>query len=768
MANTNYGRRLFGVLGLAVLALVTFAAPVRAQDTVTGNWDGAIAVGGQELPFVITVKEDGSGYEAFVSIPAQGINNVPADSISYADGEVLFSFDVGAPELVSFIGTHSGTEMTGTLSGPLPEGATWTATRTGDAQLARLSTLEIEPEALSFMVGETASLVIVVRDPDGNEIEADRIRYFIRGDGGVTVDEGTVTATRGGESRIIVLAQVGDQQLRQNVEAEVTWPPVEEVQLVGLPSELQEGNSYRVEPVVITEGGYVRDDLQPSLRSSNPSVVAISSTGSLRATGAGNATLMVSVEGVEQSWELSVRESPVRAIELTADRERARTGDVVHVTARALDSRNREVANAPIAYSVEAFPIDTLIAPPVAGQVDQMGAFVAEKPGSFVIHASSGHASASVEVQVEVREVSEVIELVGQGAVSDVHTSDLWIWEGIDGRDYAITGTWGADGKAYFWDVTDPQSIVKIDSVQVDARTVNDVKVSEDGRIAVISREGASNRKNGLVIYDVSDPHNVTQVGTYDEGMTGGVHNIFIYDNHVFALSAGQRYDIINIEDPANPVKVGTFQLDTTSPSIHDVWVEDGIAYSSNWSNGVVLVDVGNGIAGGSPSNPVQFASYAYPSGANHAAFPFRSQSTGKFYVIAGDEIMPQCRDLDKPCEAEGYLHFIDFTDPDNPQEVARFQVPEAGTHNLWVEGDRLYAAFYNGGLRVIDISGELKGDLYQQGREIARYKAYDASGIVPNAPMTWGPQPHKGHVFFTEFNSGLWAVKLEPRALVP
>jgi len=94
--------------------------------------------------------------------------------------------------------------------------------------------------------------------------------------------------------------------------------------------------------------------------------------------------------------------------------------------------------------------------------------------------------------------------------------------------------------------------------------------------------------------------------------------------------------------------------------------------------------------------------------------------------------------------------------------------VPEAGTHNLWVEGDRLYAAFYNGGLRVIDISGELKGDLYQQGREIARYKAYDASGIVPNAPMTWGPQPHKGHVFFTEFNSGLWSVKLEPRALVP
>jgi len=136
--------------------------------------------------------------------------------------------------------------------------------------------------------------------------------------------------------------------------------------------------------------------------------------------------------------------------------------------------------------------------------------------------------------------------------------------------------------------------------------------------------------------------------------------------------------------------------------------------------------------------------------------------------VIAGDEIMPGF-DPDKPGETMGYLHFIDFTDPENPREVARYQVPEAGTHNLWVEGDRLYAAFYNGGLRVVDISGELEGDLYRQGREIARYSAYDPEGKVPNAPMTWGPQPHKGHVFFSEFNSGLWAVKLEPRReLVP
>ena len=69
----------------------------------------------------------------------------------------------------------------------------------------------------------------------------------------------------------------------------------------------------------------------------------------------------------------------------------------------------------------------------------------------------------------------------------------------------------------------------------------------------------------------------------------------------------------------------------------------------------------------------------------------------------------------------------------------------------------------------MVDISGDLMGDLYRQGREIAVYRAWDADGFVANSPMTWGPQPHKGNLFFSEFNSGLWAVRLDPaRELVP
>ena len=80
----------------------------------------------------------------------------------------------------------------------------------------------------------------------------------------------------------------------------------------------------------------------------------------------------------------------------------------------------------------------------------------------------------------------------------------------------------------------------------MDARTVNDVKVSEDGRIAVISREGASNRKNGLVILDVSEPQvGVRILSRYDDQLKGGVHNVFVHADHVYAVNNGRRFDII-------------------------------------------------------------------------------------------------------------------------------------------------------------------------------------------------------------------------------
>lgn len=621
--------------------------------------------------------------------------------------------------------------------------------------------IKVEPASLTMEVDQTVTLKAVVVDGSGQIQNNRTVRYFARK--ALTVDSlGNVKAFEPGNFQVIVISPDSEGNfLRQDVEVNVKFPPLAKIEIGELPQKIYAGTTIPVEIKIVDEKGFEREDMKAELSASAPGVIAFDPYYNLTALKPGTSEIKAKVQGIESILKLTVVPNPVDKLELVSDKEEARTGDVFHFKARAYDSKGNLITDVPLHYSYEGKSYN--VSSNASGLIKQDGRFVADEPGLYAIAVSSGPTVARKAVNIIPRNVKRKIELVGKGMVSDKHTSDFWIWQGVDGRDYGVTGTWGADGTAYFWDVTDPSNITRIDSIQVDARTVNDVKVSENGKICIISREGASNRKNGIVILDVSNPRDVKIISTFTENLTGGVHNLFIYQNHVYALSDGQKYYVINIDDPVNPQIVGKFELATPGHAIHDVWVEDGIAYSSNWQDGVQLVDVGNGIAGGSPSNPVQFASYKYPSGAHHATFPFTSPSTGKFYAVLGDEIFPYGLNMDGPNMAGGFLHFIDFTDFDHPDEIARFEVPGAGSHNYWIDGETLYVAFYNGGVRVVDISGELMGDLYKQGREVAFIIPSDPNGYIPNSPFTWGAQLYKGHIFYSDWNSGLWAAKLTP-----
>ncbi len=611
--------------------------------------------------------------------------------------------------------------------------------------------VKVEPAELTLKIGEKAQLNAKVVDANGVEQER-RLFFFSRSRRSVSVTpQGEVAAHKPGTVTLVVRMS---RELYAEVEVTVPYPPVDRVSIVETPAHVYEGTRVALMSEVEDVSGTMRDNVEVRMVSSNPSVATIDSFNRLTAHRTGTITITAEAEDAQSEITLEIVANPIARVTIQGGQVEARTGDVLTFEAVATDEAGNAVEDAPLLYTVLAEPDDKL-APSASAQIEQDGRFVAETPGLYTVVASTAHLSAQTTVRVRPRNARRDIELIGHGTIGDVNTSDLWIWEGVDGRDYAVTGTWGAKGEAYFWDVSDPANPSVIDTVTVDARTVNDGKVSEAGSLCIISREGASSRKNGIIILDCTNPYDVKIITEYTENLTGGVHNLFIYQDHVYALSAGRRFDIINIEDPANPHRVGSFELETQGHSIHDVWVEDGIAYTSNWSDGVVMVDVGNGIAGGSPSNPVKIGSYAYPSGWNHAAFPYKSKDTGKFYIIGGDEAFPDGK-------AAGWIHFIDFTDPEHPKEVARYEVPEAGTHNLWVEDDKLYIAYYQGGLRVVDLSGDLMGDLYKQGREIARFSSGDPDGKTPNSPMAWGPQSYKGHIFFSDMNSGLWVVKLK------
>ena len=647
-------------------------------------------------------------------------------------------------------------------------------------QEAPTRTLRLDPMEITLGVGESTQLTAQALNAAGEPEEAE-LGFFSRSRKSVSVgrEDGLLTALKPGTFEIIIRERLKESAAQKDgatgemvrlsgvIKVTVLARPLTSLELIAPGHGIYVGTVAAFAARGVDDEGGLREDLELEWASSDPTVASFDAFGELVSHRAGTVTATVAAEGMTKSMELTVLENPVARMELLGDLSKPRTGDVIHWEVSAFDAAGLAVEDVPVEVTFKARTTDTL-GSASSGQIEAIpGAnhgwrFVADQPGRYTFLATSGNAVARAQVVVEERNVTGSFRLVGHAPVRDTHTSDLWVWEGTDGRDYAVTGTWGANGDAHFWDVTDPANMERIATVNIDARTVNDVKVSADGRTCILSREGASNRKNGIVIVDVTDPRNPEITSGFDDDLTGGVHNVFIDDNKVYALSASARYDAIDISDPGSPKRVGSYKVNAPSPSIHDVWVEDGLAYSSNWSDGVHIVDVGNGMAGGSPSNPVKVADYAYPNGWNHAAFPFR-QPSGRFYVAAGDEAFPLGLNLTgKPTYPRGWIHFIDFSDMDSPSETARYQVPEAGTHNMWIEDEVMYVAYYNAGLRAVDVSGELMGNVYDQGREIAWFLTDDPEGYIKNAPMVWGPQPHKGHVFFSDWNSGLWAVKLE------
>jgi len=642
----------------------------------------------------------------------------------------------------------------------------------------RVVEIRVEPSPVELEVGDTlrlSELEVTPLDEEGREVKDVRLISFLQSRT-ARVEAGRLLALEPGRTEMIVAVLAPPEDGEGSPQPKifrspviVRAAPVAEVEVLPPEHAVYTGTAVALGVRALTAAGTARDDVDLAWRSRDPEVASVTPAGWVRGLQPGNATVVATAEGVDGALRIRVRENPVRSVELTPSTPTVSTGDVVRFEAVARDARGRAVEDVALTYSVSGGARRTAR----GASVYEDGTFVAARPGDYRVVASAGAVSAEAVVTAEPREVGQDVVQVGQGLVSHHPSSDLWVFRGSDGRDYAYVGTHSGGQKMFAWDVTDPASPVLTDSVVVDARVVNDVKVNEDASLAVITREGASNRRNGIVLLDLTDPAHPTVLSEHTENLTGGVHNTFIVGDLVYAIHDGTLdVHIVDISDPLNPREVGRWGIDSPGKYLHDIWVVDGLAYVSYWDDGIYVLDVGDGRWGGSPTEPAVVSSYAYADlpgewGNTHVAFPY-TNSDGHPYLFVGDEVFgcETCTarsgpNLDGP---RGYVHVLDMSDPENPEEVARYEVPEAGVHNLWAEDDKLYAAYYQGGLRVVDVSGELRGDLYEQGREIAWFPTGTPDGFTPNQAMAWGPQPFWGNVFVSDLNSGLWVVRLEPR----
>jgi hypothetical protein len=195
---------------------------------------------------------------------------------------------------------------------------------------------------------------------------------------------------------------------------------------------------------------------------------------------------------------------------------------------------------------------------------------------------------------------------------------------------------------------------------------------------------------------------------------------------------------------------------------IHDTFVRDGVAFLSVWNTGLTILDVGGGGRGGTPGAPVVITTFRPSNGslsgpAIHNSWWFHNPVTGaKQYLFLGQEGPGAVGS-----SSAGSILVLDVSNLAGPVEVASFQVAGAGAHNFWMNepAQVLYAAYYNGGVVALDVSGVLSGDL--AGRLLARV----ASG-GPGNTYVWGVMLANGRLYASDMLSGFW--QLDPVALTP
>jgi hypothetical protein len=341
----------------------------------------------------------------------------------------------------------------------------------------------------------------------------------------------------------------------------------------------------------------------------------------------------------------------------------------------------------------------------------------------------------------------------GGGNSPERYSSDLWVANG-----YAYTGTWnwvqrtagvGGEIKVFHLDAGGAPTLV--DSVRLaNVTTVSDLEVSPDGSLLVATAEG--NSAGGLYVYSLADPSKPTQVAFY--GVGAGLHtgSLAVLNGKLYAFGARNPPPALMIFD-LSTAAAGTIALADTIPvpanyGIHDTFVRDGICFAFVWNEGVYIYDIGGGGRGGTPGHPVRLGTIKTVGGEAHNGWWFHNPVTGeRRYLFVGQEGPGTIGS-----SSSGDIHVVDVSDLSAPVEVATYSLSGAGTHNFWMDeqNQRLYAAYYNGGVVALDVSGTLTGSL--AGREIAKVRPGGAGSTY-----VWGVMLSGGSLYAIDMLSGLW-----------
>ena len=188
--------------------------------------------------------------------------------------------------------------------------------------------------------------------------------------------------------------------------------------------------------------------------------------------------------------------------------------------------------------------------------------------------------------------------------------------------------------------------------------------IRADGTLGVIAHEG-----DGITLLDLSNPLSPQVITRFfnADGLPVLAHNIWIEGDYVYATEGGAlavgvgeggRLSIIDI---SNPLIRRSWRSFTPARSVLMTCTCATVSRSSATRRpGLVIVDVGNGIAGGSPTNPVEVGRVQF----EHNLSELRVVENAWYWPDAGYVFVG----------SDQRVHVVDVSDLSNPVEVATFQ----------------------------------------------------------------------------------------------
>lgn len=234
--------------------------------------------------------------------------------------------------------------------------------------------------------------------------------------------------------------------------------------------------------------------------------------------------------------------------------------------------------------------------------------------------------------------------------------------------------------------------------------------------------------EGGFRIFDISDPHNPRFLShTKTGGM--GVHRFDVDENYAYLSTEMDGFNgnilvIYDLSDPMNPTEVSRWWLpgqhiaggetptwDGTRHKLHHALREGDRLYASCWYNGGYVIDISD------ITKPVTIGHFDYHPPMReptHTFFKAPRQIAGYDIALLVDEE----HDGHVRGQPHGLIWIVDISDVSNIKPLATFDVSEMdspyaraggrfGAHQFQehLTGTTIYAAWFAGGVRAIDIS---------------------------------------------------------------